>query len=149
MNAVFARAMAAVFGGYAFTYAFTACLARLLPLERIDALLDESYKALNGADYELGSLLDSSSQLASELNGVGAQARSLVVDSAPLLDGQLQSADDVRTWARSLAGVSQTSSYNICRRRDSSPQSGSRLPARCKSARSQAQRHYRHLRPCR
>ncbi|MDH1054652.1 DUF3649 domain-containing protein [Aquipseudomonas alcaligenes] len=39
MNAVFARAMAAVFGGYAFTYAFTACLARLLPLERIDALL--------------------------------------------------------------------------------------------------------------
>ena len=39
MNAVFARAIAAVFGGYAFTYAFTACLARLLPLERIDALL--------------------------------------------------------------------------------------------------------------
>ena len=39
MNAVFARAMAAGFGGYAFTYAFTACLARLLPLERIDALL--------------------------------------------------------------------------------------------------------------
>lgn len=39
MNAVFARTMAAVFGGYAFTYAFTACLARLLPLERIDALL--------------------------------------------------------------------------------------------------------------
>ena len=39
MNAVFARAMAAVFGGYAFTYAFTACLARLLSLERIDALL--------------------------------------------------------------------------------------------------------------
>lgn len=39
MNAVFARAMAAVFGGYAFTYAFTACLARLLPLEQMDALL--------------------------------------------------------------------------------------------------------------
>lgn len=39
MNAVFARAMAAVFGGYTFTYAFTACLARLLPLERVDALL--------------------------------------------------------------------------------------------------------------
>ena len=39
MNAVFARAMAAVFGGYAFTYAVAACLARLLPLERIDALL--------------------------------------------------------------------------------------------------------------
>lgn len=39
MSAVFSRSMAALFGGYAFTYAFIACLARLLPLDRVDALL--------------------------------------------------------------------------------------------------------------
>ncbi|WP_460419345.1 DUF3649 domain-containing protein [Pseudomonas sp. microsymbiont 2] len=33
------RIVAAVFGGYAFTYAFTAALARLLPLEQVDALI--------------------------------------------------------------------------------------------------------------
>lgn len=33
------RIVAAVLGGYAFTYAFTAALARLLPLDPVDALI--------------------------------------------------------------------------------------------------------------
>jgi hypothetical protein len=33
------RIVAAVLGGYAFTYAFTAALARLLPLQPVDALI--------------------------------------------------------------------------------------------------------------
>ena len=33
------RIIAAILGGYAFTYAFTAALARLLPLPAIDALV--------------------------------------------------------------------------------------------------------------
>lgn len=33
------RICAALLGGYCFTYAFTAALARLLPLDRIDALV--------------------------------------------------------------------------------------------------------------
>lgn len=33
-----ARTTLAVLGGYAFTYAFTAALARLLPVDRVDAL---------------------------------------------------------------------------------------------------------------
>ncbi|WP_252271053.1 DUF3649 domain-containing protein [Pseudomonas subflava] len=45
MRAVFSRAMAALLGGYAFTYAFTACLARLLPLDRVDSLLVASLPA--------------------------------------------------------------------------------------------------------
>ncbi|MGR1215544.1 iron transporter [Metapseudomonas otitidis] len=36
---VLSRVMAALLGGYAFTYAFTAALARLLPLHPVDALL--------------------------------------------------------------------------------------------------------------
>jgi hypothetical protein len=37
-----ARAALAVLGGYAFTYAFTAALARLLPVDRVDALTTAS-----------------------------------------------------------------------------------------------------------
>ncbi|MGE7990553.1 DUF3649 domain-containing protein [Pseudomonas sp. NPDC089554] len=36
---VLSRVLAAVLGGYAFTYAFTAALARLLPLGKGDALV--------------------------------------------------------------------------------------------------------------
>ncbi len=39
---VAARAALAVLGGYAFTYAFTAALARLLPVDRVDALTTAS-----------------------------------------------------------------------------------------------------------
>lgn len=37
-----ARTALAVLGGYAFTYAFTAALARLLPVDRVDALTTAS-----------------------------------------------------------------------------------------------------------
>ncbi|MFC3606347.1 MULTISPECIES: DUF3649 domain-containing protein [Pseudomonadaceae] len=36
---VISRILAAVLGGYLFTYAFTAALARLLPLAKVDALV--------------------------------------------------------------------------------------------------------------
>lgn len=36
------RIVAAILGGYAFTYAFTAALARLLPLDKVDALISAS-----------------------------------------------------------------------------------------------------------
>ena len=83
-----------------------------VPKDRISGLLDESAKALDGADFDLGSLFDSSSVLTADLNRVGDQTRSLVDDSAPLLDGQLESADDIRTWTRSLAGVTEQLATN-------------------------------------
>lgn len=36
------RIVAALLGGYVFTYAFTAALARLLPLDKVDALISAS-----------------------------------------------------------------------------------------------------------
>lgn len=36
---VVSRTLAAIVGGYAFTYCFTAALARLLPLDRFDAAM--------------------------------------------------------------------------------------------------------------
>ena len=76
-----------------------------IPKDKLSRLLDESFKGLNGSGDDLGSLLDSSSTLSRDFTSAAEQVRALVDDSRPLLDGQLASADALRTWARSLAGV--------------------------------------------
>lgn len=76
-----------------------------IPKDRISALLDESYKGLDGAAYDLGSLFDSSAEVIGDANTVSERTRTLIDDSRPLLEGQVQSADAIRTWARSLAGI--------------------------------------------
>ncbi len=75
-------------------------------------LLDESFKAFNGAGYDFESLLDSASKLTGDVNGVSDQTRSLIDDSGPLLDSQAETTDAIRTWARSLAGVTEQLAQN-------------------------------------
>jgi phospholipid/cholesterol/gamma-HCH transport system substrate-binding protein len=79
-------------------------LVSTFPKDRLSALLDESYKGLNGAGYDFGSLLDSGAKLSADLNAASDQTRMLADDSRPLLEGQAGTADSIRTWARSLAG---------------------------------------------
>jgi phospholipid/cholesterol/gamma-HCH transport system substrate-binding protein len=81
-------------------------LLQSVPKDKVSALLDETFKGLNGSAYDLGSLLDSSSRVAGDMNAAGDQSRTLLDDSRPLLDGQAESVDTIRTWARSLAGFS-------------------------------------------
>lgn len=76
-----------------------------LPKDRIPDLLDETFKAFNGAGPDFGSLLDSASTLSEDVNGVSDQMRGLIDDSGPLLDSQVETTDAIRTWARSLNGV--------------------------------------------
>jgi phospholipid/cholesterol/gamma-HCH transport system substrate-binding protein len=83
-------------------------LIKSIPGDRLSDLLDESYKGFNGAGDDLASLFDSSSKLSGDLNGVADRTRALTDDSGPLLDGQVQSTDAIRTWARSLANISRT-----------------------------------------
>lgn len=78
-----------------------------IPKEKISPLLDETFRGFNGAGYDFGSLLDSSSKLIGDVNAVADQSRSLIDDSAPLLDGQTQSIDAIRTWARSLNAITE------------------------------------------
>jgi hypothetical protein len=78
-----------------------------IPGDRISDLLDESFMAFNGAGEDFQSLLDSSSKLTGDINGVSDQSRGLIEDSGPLLDSQAETAQSIRTWARSLAGVSR------------------------------------------
>jgi len=79
-----------------------------IPKEKLSGLLDESFKAFNGAGYDLGSLADSSATLSHDLNRVADQTRGLIDDGGRLLDTQAESADSIRTWAHSLAEVSET-----------------------------------------
>ncbi|MFG1932538.1 MCE family protein [Mycobacterium sp. NPDC048908] len=76
-----------------------------IPKDRISDLLDESFKAFNGAGDDFQSLVDSSSKITGYLNDVSDQSRALIDDSGPLLDSQAQTTDAIRTWARSLAGI--------------------------------------------
>jgi phospholipid/cholesterol/gamma-HCH transport system substrate-binding protein len=75
------------------------------PKDKLGPLLDESFKAFNGAGYDFGSLLDSTNTLTRNLDGVADQSRALIDDSGPLLDSQVQTTDSLRVWARSLAGL--------------------------------------------
>lgn len=80
-------------------------LIKSVPAERVSGLLDESFKAFDGAGYDLGSLFDSTSKLANDFKHVAPQSRSLIDRSAPLLDGQATSTASIQTWTRSLAGI--------------------------------------------
>ncbi|KUI01746.1 MlaD family protein [Mycobacterium sp. IS-3022] len=76
-----------------------------IPGDRISDLLDESFKAFNGAGPDFQSLLDSAAKVSAEASTVSDQTRALIDDSGPLLDSQAETTDSIRTWARSLAGV--------------------------------------------
>lgn len=75
------------------------------PKDKLGPLLDESFQAFNGAGYDFGSLLDSTTTLTRDLNGVADQSRALIDDSGPLLDSQARTTDSLAVWARSLAGI--------------------------------------------
>jgi phospholipid/cholesterol/gamma-HCH transport system substrate-binding protein len=81
-------------------------LVKSIPKERLSDLLDESFKAFNGAGDDFQSLLDSSASISQYLNEVSDQSRALIDDSGPLLDSQARTTESVRTWARSVAGIS-------------------------------------------
>jgi phospholipid/cholesterol/gamma-HCH transport system substrate-binding protein len=82
----------------------TGDLINSIPKGKLSQLLDESFKAFNGAGYDFQSLFDSSSKLASDFNGVSDRIQTLTEQTGPFLDAQAQTADSIRTYARSLAG---------------------------------------------
>lgn len=83
-----------------------------VPKDRISDLLDESFKGLNGSGFDLGSLMDSGAKVIGDSNDAADQMRSLIDDSRPLLDGQQQSIDDIKTWAGSLARITERVAVN-------------------------------------
>ncbi len=76
-----------------------------IPKEKLRTLVDETALGVGGSGYDLGSLIDSAATLSSDVNGAAQQTRLLVENSAPLVDSQAESADAIRLWSRSLAGL--------------------------------------------
>src|SRR6516164_10207902 len=81
-------------------------LVNSIPKTKLGQLLDESFHGFNGSGYDLGSLFDSSATVSRDANGVVDRTRALTEDTGPLLDTQARTTDSIRTWAHSLAGIS-------------------------------------------
>jgi virulence factor Mce-like protein len=80
-------------------------LVKSVPKDKVSDLLDETFLAFNGAGYDIQSLLDSGSRIAADANATAAETRTLIDDSAPLLDSQVRTAESLRTWSESLSVV--------------------------------------------
>lgn len=80
-------------------------LVASIPKQPLHQLLDETFKGFNGAEYDLQSLLDSTAKLNTDIAPVANRANTLIEDSGPLLESQSTSADAIRIWTRSLAGI--------------------------------------------
>jgi phospholipid/cholesterol/gamma-HCH transport system substrate-binding protein len=81
-------------------------LIHSIPQDKVTQLLDEAFHAFNGTGFDLGSLSDSTSRLAADANKISDRTRTLTEDVGPLLNSQVRTTDSVRTWTRSLAGIS-------------------------------------------
>src|SRR6201998_2548487 len=81
-------------------------LVNSIPKQKLSQLLGESFQAFNGSGYDVGSLSDSASRIADYSNAIVDRTRTLIDDSGPFLDSQAQNTGAIRTWARSLAGIS-------------------------------------------
>src|SRR5690625_4636435 len=76
-----------------------------IPKDTLADLLDETYLAFDGAGYDFQSLLDSAATISGDASGSADRLRTLVDDGARLLDSQDKSTDAIRTFARSMAGI--------------------------------------------
>jgi virulence factor Mce-like protein len=83
-----------------------------IPKEKLSQLLGESYQAFNGTGYDFGSLIDSGSTITRDANGISDNTRALIDDARPFLGAQEMTTDSIRTWAASLAGVTEQVANN-------------------------------------
>ncbi len=77
-------------------------LINSIPKDKLSGLIDESFNAFNESGYDLGSLIDSSSTIAGDLNRVADRSTTLIEDSGPLLDSQAQTTDALRVVGAEL-----------------------------------------------
>ncbi len=83
-----------------------------IPGDKLGDLLDASFKAFNGAGYDLKSLMDSAAKISRDANNVADRTRTLVDDGRTFLDSQAQTTDAIRLWAHGLAGVTRQMAKN-------------------------------------
>ncbi|MEU0545388.1 MlaD family protein [Nocardia sp. NPDC005978] len=72
---------------------------------RLRLVIDEAFKAFDGAGPELARLIDSASLLVQEAKDNTQVTKDLIDQIGPLLDTQIESDQAMRTWTSSLATV--------------------------------------------
>lgn len=76
-------------------------LAAIAP-GKLTTLIDESYAAFNGTGPDIQRLLDSSNEMVQDAN-TNIQATTNLIDNLPpVLEAQMQSADNIYAWARNI-----------------------------------------------
>ena len=80
-------------------------LVNSIPKDKLTKLLDESFKAFNGAGYDFGSLLDSSAKVLHDANATADHTRALIDDAGPCWTRKPNPPTRSGLWAHSLAGV--------------------------------------------
>ena len=74
----------------------------VLPKEKIDALLTETSNAVGGLGPALQRLVDSTANVAQGFKDNLPQVNDIIANSAPILDSQVQSGDNIEQWSRNL-----------------------------------------------
>ncbi|WP_301122538.1 MCE family protein [Mycolicibacterium fortuitum] len=83
-----------------------------LPKDKIAALLDQSSQAVGGLGPTLHRLVDSTQSLTGELEANAADINDLISKSAPLLNSQAASAEEIRQWIHNLNVVATQTADN-------------------------------------
>ncbi|MCJ0902917.1 MCE family protein [Rhodococcus sp. ARC_M6] len=69
---------------------------------KLRTVIDESFKAFNGAGPDLQKLIDSARLFVEEANNSSDATKTLIEQAGPLLDTQIVSSDAIRSWTSDL-----------------------------------------------
>ncbi|MGE2730158.1 MCE family protein [Mycolicibacterium vaccae] len=76
-----------------------------IPQENLQTVVDEAYQAVGGLGPELRRLVSGSSKLAIDSRDNLDSLTTLIDESEPVLDSQIDTSDSIRAWAANLATV--------------------------------------------
>ncbi|BBZ63292.1 virulence factor Mce family protein [Mycolicibacterium monacense] len=74
----------------------------VLPREKIDALLTETADAVGGLGPSLQRLVDSTTLIAQDFKDNLGPVNDIIANSAPILESQVNSGDNIAQWSRNL-----------------------------------------------
>lgn len=76
-----------------------------IPHDNLTTVVDESYRAFGGLGPELSRIVDSSTRLAIESRKNLEPLVTLINQSAPVLDTQVDTSDDIQAWSAHVANI--------------------------------------------
>ncbi|OBI41358.1 mammalian cell entry protein [Mycobacterium kyorinense] len=79
----------------------------VLPKEKIGSLLDETAQAVGGLGPSLQRLVDSTQAIVGDFKSNIADIDDIIAHSAPILDSQVNSTDEIERWAHNLDVVGE------------------------------------------